>query len=45
MTSFAAGIVVAVGARTRMALFDLVAQRPRRITAEERAFLGRWAEA
>ncbi|MFC5995207.1 acyl-CoA thioesterase [Pseudonocardia hispaniensis] len=36
---------VAVGARTRMALFDLAAQRPRRITAEERAFLDRWGEA
>lgn len=36
---------VAILAWTRMALFDLAAQRPRRITAGEREFLGRWAEA
>jgi acyl-CoA thioester hydrolase len=34
---------VAVTASTRMATFDLAAQRPRRLTADERAFLGRWA--
>jgi acyl-CoA thioester hydrolase len=34
---------VAIEARTRMALFDLAGQRPRRLTAEERAFLLRWA--
>jgi acyl-CoA thioester hydrolase len=34
---------VAVVASTRMAIFDLDAQRPRRLTADERAFLGRWA--
>ncbi|WP_219417287.1 acyl-CoA thioesterase [Pseudonocardia nigra] len=33
---------VAVLAWTRMATFDLDAQRPRRLTADERAFLGRW---
>lgn len=33
---------VAVVAWTRMATFDLEAQRPRRIGAHERAFLGRW---
>ncbi|WP_214371248.1 acyl-CoA thioesterase [Pseudonocardia sp. H11422] len=35
---------VAVGARTRMALFDLDAQRPRRLSVPEREFLGRWAD-
>ena len=35
---------VAVMAWTRMAAFDLDAQRPRRLTADERAFLGRWAD-
>nr|WP_239029322.1 acyl-CoA thioesterase [Pseudonocardia acidicola] len=35
---------VAVGARTRMAIVDLDAQRPRRLTAPEREFLGRWAD-
>jgi acyl-CoA thioester hydrolase len=34
---------VAVLAWTRMATFDLDAQRPRRLAADERAFLGRWA--
>ena len=34
---------VAVGATTTMALFDLGAQRPRRITSDERAFLEKWA--
>ncbi|MFC5948151.1 acyl-CoA thioesterase [Pseudonocardia lutea] len=34
---------VAIEAETRMALFDLEGQRPRRLTAEERAFLLRWA--
>jgi acyl-CoA thioester hydrolase len=34
---------VAITAATRMATFDLVAQRPRRLTADERAFLGEWA--
>ncbi len=34
---------VAVTADTRMATFDLVTQRPRRMTTEERTFLGRWA--
>ena len=33
---------VAVRASTRMATFDLEADRPRRLTADERAFLGRW---
>jgi acyl-CoA thioester hydrolase len=33
---------VAVAAWTRMATFDLEAQRPRRLTLEEGAFLGRW---
>jgi acyl-CoA thioester hydrolase len=33
---------VAVEAWTRMAMFDLDAQRPRRLTTDERAFLGRW---
>jgi acyl-CoA thioester hydrolase len=34
---------VAVKAETRLATFDLVAQRPRRLTPGEREFLGRWA--
>jgi acyl-CoA thioester hydrolase len=34
---------VAVGAWTRMATYDLAAGRPRRLTAAEREFLGRWA--
>lgn len=34
---------VGVSARTRMALFDLAAQRPRRVTAAERVFLARWS--
>jgi acyl-CoA thioester hydrolase len=34
---------VAIEATTVMALFDLGAQRPRRITADERAFLEKWA--
>jgi acyl-CoA thioester hydrolase len=34
---------VAIEAETRMALFDLNAQRPRRVSAQERAFLARWA--
>lgn len=34
---------VAVTAWTRMATFDLVAQRPRRLVPAERAFLARWA--
>jgi acyl-CoA thioester hydrolase len=34
---------VAITAHTRMAPFDLVAQRPRRISAEEKAWLGGWA--
>jgi acyl-CoA thioester hydrolase len=34
---------VAVTAETRLATFDLAAQRPRRLTPEEREFLGRWA--
>lgn len=37
------GDAVAVTAETRLATFDLDAQRPRRLTPEERAFLGRWA--
>jgi acyl-CoA thioester hydrolase len=37
------GDAVAVTAETRLAMFDLAAQRPRRLTAEEREFLGRWA--
>ncbi|WP_232662329.1 acyl-CoA thioesterase [Pseudonocardia sp. TRM90224] len=36
---------VAVDAWTRMATFDLQAQRPRRLTAEERVFLGKWEDA
>jgi acyl-CoA thioester hydrolase len=34
---------VAVHAWTRMATYDLTAGRPRRMTPEERAFLGRWS--
>jgi acyl-CoA thioester hydrolase len=34
---------VAVTAETRLATFDLAAQRPRRLTPEERDFLGKWA--
>ena len=34
---------VAIGAWTRMATFDLDAQRPRRLTDGEREFLTRWA--
>ena len=34
---------VAITAHTRMATFDLEAQRPRRLSAEEREWLGRWA--
>ena len=34
---------VAITACTQMATFDLAVQRPRRLTAEERAFLGEWA--
>jgi acyl-CoA thioester hydrolase len=37
------GDAVAVTAETRLATFDLAAQRPRRLTPEEREFLGRWA--
>lgn len=37
------GDAVAVTADTRLAAFDLAAQRPRRLTPEEREFLGRWA--
>jgi acyl-CoA thioester hydrolase len=33
---------VAVQAWTRMATFDLAAQRPRRLLPDERAFLARW---
>jgi acyl-CoA thioester hydrolase len=33
---------VAITAQTRMAAFDMAAQRPRRLTAPEREFLGRW---
>jgi acyl-CoA thioester hydrolase len=33
---------VAVTADTRLATFDLGAQRPRRLTSEEREFLGKW---
>lgn len=35
---------VAITASTLMATFDLVAQRPRRLTPAERAFLNRWSE-
>lgn len=34
---------VAVTAWTRMATFDLSAQRPRRLLPDERAFLARWS--
>jgi acyl-CoA thioester hydrolase len=34
---------VAIAAWTRMATFDLGAQRPRRLTDDEREFLGKWA--
>lgn len=34
---------VAITAHTRMATFDLAAQRPRRLSSEEREWLGRWA--
>jgi len=34
---------VAIDAWTRMAIYDLVAGRPRRLVAPERAFLARWA--
>ncbi|TQM37959.1 acyl-CoA thioesterase [Pseudonocardia cypriaca] len=37
------GDAVAVTAQTRLATFDLASQRPRRLTPEEREFLGRWA--
>jgi acyl-CoA thioester hydrolase len=37
------GDAVAVTAETRLATFDLADQRPRRLTAEERDFLGKWA--
>ena len=33
---------VAVSAWTQMATYDLAAGRPRRLTAAERAYLGRW---
>ena len=33
---------VAVSAWTGMAVYDLAAQRPRRLTAGEREYLGRW---
>jgi len=33
---------VAVTAETTLAVFDLATQRPRRLTPEERGFLGRW---
>ena len=34
---------VAISAHTDMAIYDLSAQRPRRLLTEERAFLERWA--
>ncbi|HZG91128.1 MAG TPA: thioesterase family protein [Pseudonocardia sp.] len=37
------GDPVAVIAHTDMAIFDLAAHRPRRLVAEERAFLERWS--
>jgi acyl-CoA thioester hydrolase len=37
------GDAVALTAETTLAAFDLAAQRPRRMTAQEREFLGRWA--
>ncbi|MGH3567826.1 MAG: acyl-CoA thioesterase [Pseudonocardia sp.] len=40
----AADARVAVTAWTRMGLVDLDAARPRRVTVEERAFLGRWRD-
>jgi len=39
------GNAVAVRAWTRMATYDLDAGRPRRLTDEERTFLGRWSAA
>jgi acyl-CoA thioester hydrolase len=36
------GDVVAITAHTRMATFDLAAQRPRRLASDERAWLERW---
>jgi acyl-CoA thioester hydrolase len=36
---------VAIEASTKMAMFDLDAQHPRRLTADERAFLQRWSDA
>ena len=36
---------LAVRAWTRMATYDLAAGHPRRLTADERAFVGRWAAA
>ena len=41
----AATDAVAVRAWTRMATYDLAAARPRRMTPQERAFLGRWGPA
>jgi acyl-CoA thioester hydrolase len=35
---------VAIAAWTRMAQFDLDAHRPRRLDADERAFLAKWAD-
>jgi acyl-CoA thioester hydrolase len=37
------GDAVALTAETRLATFDLAAQRPRRLTPGEREFLGKWA--
>ncbi|GAA3225121.1 thioesterase family protein [Pseudonocardia petroleophila] len=34
---------VAITAHTRMAPFDLAAQRPRRLTDDEKSWLGEWA--
>jgi acyl-CoA thioester hydrolase len=34
---------VAITAHTRMATFDMEAQRPRRLGADEREWLGKWA--
>jgi acyl-CoA thioester hydrolase len=34
---------LAITAHTDMAIYDLSAQRPRRLLPEERAFLGRWS--
>ncbi len=39
------GDPVAVSAWTRMATYDLDAERPRRLTPVERAFLDRWSPA